>query len=176
MYAPGTCQSAPRAVTQEEKWVLAVAQGVQRESAPAADVVGLYTNPPAKAIVLCVDERPSIQALERGQAYLKLSNGRAVSGQSHDYKRHGIAALNVATGKVFASHCKRRRRIELLGFMNRVVAPFQIASCMSSSTISTPTRSAGSGGIRMFISISPRRVRHASIRSRPGSRSCRVSR
>jgi hypothetical protein len=49
---------------------------------------------------------------------------------------------------------------------------------MSSSTISTPTRrtSAGSGGIRMFISISPRRVRHASIRSRPGSRSCRVSR
>ena len=109
MYAPGTCQSAPRALTQEEKWILAVAQGVQRESAPAADVVGLRINPPAKAIVLCVDEKPSIQALERAQAYLKLSNGRAVSGQSHDYKRHGtttlFAVLNVATGKVFASHC-----------------------------------------------------------------------
>lgn len=70
-------------------------------TAKAADIVGLYVAPPAKAIVLCVDEKPSIQALERAQGYLKLPNGRALTGQSHDYKRHGtttsFAALEVAT-------------------------------------------------------------------------------
>src|SRR6202789_2982723 len=80
-------------------------------TAKAADVVGLYVAPPAKAIVLCVDERPSIQALERAQGYLKLPNGRALTGQSHDYKRHGtttlFAALEVATGKIIATHSKR---------------------------------------------------------------------
>jgi len=94
----------------------------------AADVVGLYVDPPAKAIVLCIDEKPSIQALERAQGYLKLPNGRALTGQSHDYKRHGtttlFAALEVATGKVIATHSKRRRRVEFLGFMNGVVAAF----------------------------------------------------
>ncbi len=97
-------------------------------AAKAADVVGLYVNPPAKAIVLCVDEKPSIQALERAQGYLKLPNGRTLTGQSHDYTRHGtttlFAALEVATGKVVASHSKRRRRVEFLGFMNSVVAAF----------------------------------------------------
>jgi hypothetical protein len=91
-------------------------------------VVGLYIDPPAKAIVLCVDEKPSIQALERAQGYLKLPNGRALTGQSHDYKRHGtttlFAALEVTTGKIIAEHSKRRRRIEFLGFMNRVVSVF----------------------------------------------------
>src|SRR5207249_7688773 len=97
-------------------------------TAKAADVVGLYVAPPAKAIVLCVDEKPSIQALERAQGYLKLPNGRALTGQSHDYKRHGtttlFAALQVATGKIIASHSKRRRRVEFLSFMNSVVATF----------------------------------------------------
>jgi transposase len=94
----------------------------------AADIVGLYIAPPEKAIVLCVDEKPSIQALERAQGYLKLPNGRALTGQSHDYKRHGtttlFAALDVATGKIIAAHSKRRRRLEFLGFMNSVVAAF----------------------------------------------------
>ena len=96
--------------------------------AKAADVVGLYVDPPAKAIVLCVDEKPSIQALERAQGYLKLPNGRALTGQSHDYKRHGtttlFAALEVATGRIIAAHSKRRRRVEFLGFMNSLVAAF----------------------------------------------------
>ena len=96
--------------------------------AKAADVVGLYIAPPAKAIVLCIDEKPSIQALERAQGYLKLPNGRALTGQSHDYRRHGtttlFAALEVATGRVIAAHSKRRRRVEFLAFMNRVVAAF----------------------------------------------------
>jgi transposase len=91
----------------------------------AADIVGLYVAPPDKAIVLCIDEKPSIQALERAQGYLKLPNGRALTGQSHDYRRHGtttlFAALEVATGKITATHTKRRRRVEFLDFMNGVV-------------------------------------------------------
>ena len=97
-------------------------------TAKAADVVGLYVAPPKKAIVLCVDEKPSIQALERAQGYLKLPNGRSLTGQSHDYKRHGtttlFAALEVATGKILATHSKRRRRVEFLDFMDRVTAAF----------------------------------------------------
>jgi transposase len=95
-------------------------------AAKAADVVGLYLNPPENALVLAVDEKPSIQALERRQGYLKLANGRALTGQSHDYKRHGtttlFAAFNVLTGEVTGRHYKRRRRIEFLDFMNRIVA------------------------------------------------------
>src|SRR6202051_5205109 len=94
-------------------------------TAKAADVVGLYVAPPEKAIVLCVDEKPSIQALERAQGYLKLPNGRARIGQSHDYKRHGtsplFAALNVGTGQITGRHYKRRRRVEFRDFMNRIV-------------------------------------------------------
>ena len=94
--------------------------------AKAADVVGLYMAPPENAIVICVDEKPSIQALERAQGYLKLANGRALTGQSHDYKRNGtstlFAAFEVATGKVTAAHKNRRRRVEFLDFMNNIVA------------------------------------------------------
>ena len=97
-------------------------------AAKAAEVVGLYIAPPQSAVVLCVDEKPSIQALERAQGYLKLPNGRALTGQGHDYKRHGtttlFAALDVATGKVLATHSKRRRRIEFLAFMNSTVAAY----------------------------------------------------
>jgi len=96
-------------------------------AAKAADVVGLYIDPPAKAIVLCVDEKPSIQALERAQGYLKLPNGRALTGQSHDYKRHGtttlFAALEVATGRIITAHSKRRRRVEFLAFMDSSLGP-----------------------------------------------------
>ena len=95
-------------------------------AAKAADVVGLYMAPPRNAIVICVDEKPSIQALERAQGYLKLPNGRALTGHSHDYKRHGtstlFAAFEVATGKVKAAHKKRRRRKEFLDFMDEVVS------------------------------------------------------
>jgi transposase len=96
--------------------------------AKAADVVGLYVAPPENAMVICVDEKPSIQALERAQGYLKLPNGRALSGRSHDYKRNGtstlFAAFEVGTGKVTAAHKNRRRRIEFLDFMNDLVAAY----------------------------------------------------
>ena len=94
--------------------------------AKAAEIVGLYLDPPQDAIVLAVDEKPHIQALERAQGYLKLPNGRALSGRSHDYKRNGtstlFASLNVATGRVTTGHYKRRRRVEFLDFMTRIVA------------------------------------------------------
>jgi len=97
-------------------------------AAKAADVVGLYLAPPENAVVICVDEKPSIQALERAQGYLKLPNGRTLTGHSHDYKRNGtstlFAAFEVATGKVATAHKKRRRRVEFLAFMNEVVAAY----------------------------------------------------
>ena len=92
----------------------------------AADVVGLYVAPPTNAMVICVDEKPSIQALERAQGYLKLPNGRTLTGHSHDYTRNGtstlFAAFEVATGKVKVAHKNRRRRVEFLAFMNEIVA------------------------------------------------------
>jgi len=78
----------------------------------AADVVGLYVAPPEKAIVLCVDEKPSIQALERAQGYLKLPNGRALTGQSHDYKGHGTTTLFAATVLDSSSKVQREQWLD----------------------------------------------------------------
>lgn len=95
-------------------------------AAKAAEIVGLYLAPPDQALVLALDEKPHIQALERAQGYLKLPNGRALTGAAHAYKRHGtstlFAAFNVANGEVTARHYRRRRRVEFLDFMNRIVA------------------------------------------------------
>ena len=59
----------------------------------AADIVGLYLSPPDNAVVISVDEKPAIQALERAQGYLKLPNGKAITGYNHEYKRHGTTTL-----------------------------------------------------------------------------------
>lgn len=91
----------------------------------AADVVGLYLNPPENALVLAVDEKPSIQALERAQGWIRLPDGKALTGFSHCYTRHGtttlFAALHVLTGEVKTGHYSRRRRREFLHFMNEIV-------------------------------------------------------
>lgn len=91
----------------------------------AADIIALYLNPPHNAVVLAIDEKPHIQALERAQGWLRLPNGRALTDFTHEYTRHGtstlFAALNVASGKVQAGHYQRRRREEFLDFMNQVV-------------------------------------------------------
>ena len=92
----------------------------------AADVIGLYLYPPENAAVLCVDEKPAIQALERSQGWLRLPNGEALRGFGHEYKRHGtttlFAALEVATGLAHTGHYRHRRRREFLDFMNQNVA------------------------------------------------------
>lgn len=94
----------------------------------AADIVGLYLDPPEDAVVLCVDEKPHMQALERNQGWLRLPNGKCINGYSHGYKRHGtttlFAALDIATGLVKSGHYNRRRRREFLDFMNEIVASY----------------------------------------------------
>lgn len=95
----------------------------------AADIVGLYLDPPNNAVVLCVDEKPAIQALERAQGWLKLPNGKAITGYSHEYKRHGtinlFAALEITTGLIQTKQFPRRRRKEFLLFMNDVVKQYK---------------------------------------------------
>jgi transposase len=92
--------------------------------AKVRDVVGLYLNPPHQAVVLSVDEKTSIQALERTQQPLPLRSGRATR-HTHDYKRHGVvdlyAALEVATGKVTHHLSARHRSADFLSFMRKVV-------------------------------------------------------
>jgi len=94
----------------------------------AADIVALYLDPPENAVVVSVDEKPAIQALERAQGWLRLPNGKALRGVGFEYKRHGtttlFAALEVATGLVRTGHHQRRRRREFLEFMNQLVAAY----------------------------------------------------
>jgi len=89
------------------------------------DVVGLYLNPPDHAVVLCVDEKSQVQALERSQPLLPLGLGY-VEGVTHDYKRHGVttlfAALDVATGQVLAQCKPRHRHQEFLQFLRHIDA------------------------------------------------------
>jgi transposase len=94
----------------------------------AADIVGLYLHPPENAVVISVDEKPAIQALERAQGWLRLPDGQALRGHTHEYKRHGtttlFAALEVHTGMVRVGHHRRRRRREFLDFMNKTLAHY----------------------------------------------------
>src|SRR3989441_243878 len=91
--------------------------------AKVRDVVGLYLNPPEHALVLCVDEKSQIQALDRTQPGLPLKRGRCGT-MTHDYKRHGtttlFAALNVLEGKVIGQCLPRHRHQEFLQFLRRV--------------------------------------------------------
>jgi transposase len=79
------------------------------------DIVGLYVNPPDRAVVLCVDEKPQIQALDRSQPILPLQPGQ-IERRTHDYVRGGttslFAALNVRSGKIIGEHHRRHRGVE----------------------------------------------------------------
>jgi transposase len=87
------------------------------------DIVGLYMNPPENAVVLCVDEKSQIQALERSQPLLPMTLGQ-VERRSHDYLRHGttslFAALDVASGKVVQQMHRRHRAIEFRKFLDAI--------------------------------------------------------
>jgi transposase len=90
------------------------------------DVVGLYLNPPAKAVVLCTDEKSSVQALDRTQPSLPMTKGRAGT-MTRDYKGHGtttlFAALNVLDGTVIGQCLDRHRHEEFLRFLRTVDKP-----------------------------------------------------
>jgi transposase len=89
------------------------------------DVVGLYLNPPDKSLVLCVDEKSQIQALERTQPGLPMKKGR-LGTRTHDYKRHGtttlFAALSMLDGKVIGDCMPRHRHQEFIRFLNQIDA------------------------------------------------------
>ena len=91
--------------------------------AKLVDVVGLYLNPPDQAVVLCMDEKSQIQALDRTQPTLPMKPGRAGT-MTHDYKRNGtttlFAALDVLTGEVIGARLPRHRNREFLKFLRRI--------------------------------------------------------
>ena len=89
------------------------------------DIVGLYVDPPQHAMVLCVDEKSQVQALDRTQPLLPLRPGQ-IERRTHDYKRHGttslFAALDIATGRVIGQCYQRHRSTEFRKFLNHVEA------------------------------------------------------
>jgi transposase len=98
-----------------------------KEFAPkAADVVGLYLNPTLNALVLSVDEKPSIQAIERTSGYVETDSGKVVRGLKSTYKRHGtlnlFAALEVGTGQVKTKFTEYKKREDFRSFLNDVLA------------------------------------------------------
>jgi len=98
-----------------------------KEFAPkAADVVGLYLNPPVNALVLSVDEKPSIQAIERTSGYVETDSGKIVRGLKSTYKRHGtlnlFAALEVGTGQMKTKFTEYKKREDFRGFPDDVLA------------------------------------------------------
>ena len=95
-------------------------------AAKAADVIGLYLGPPTNALVLSIDEKPSIQALQRKTGYVHTSSGKIVRGIQSTYKRHGtvnlFAALNVATGAIQTKVTAVKKRVDFQAFLDDVVA------------------------------------------------------
>ena len=89
------------------------------------DIVGLYLNPPDRALVLCVDEKSQIQALDRSQPLLPMRPGQ-IERRTHDYVRHGttslFAALDMKTGEVIGECHRRHRSIEFRAFLDRIEA------------------------------------------------------
>jgi transposase len=147
-----TLESTPRAATHWSTRSMAAATGISRPTVhriwrafglqphradtfklstdpqlieKVRDIVGLYLNPPERALVLCADEKSQIQALDRTQPLLPMRPGQ-VELRTHDYRRHGttslFAALDVATGKVIGETHRRHRSIEFRSFLDRVDA------------------------------------------------------
>ena len=98
-----------------------------KEFAPkAAEIVGLYLNPPVNALVLSVDEKPSMQAIERPSGYVETDSGAVVRALKSTYKRHGtlnlFAALEVGTGRVHTKTTDYKKREDFLSFLDGVLA------------------------------------------------------
>ena len=133
-------------------------------AAKLADVVGLYMDPPRHAVVLSVDEKSQIQALDRTQPGLPLKPGKCGT-MTHDYKRHGtttlFAALNVLDGTVIGRCMQRHRHQEFIRFLNAVEAAVPAGKLVHPSSTTTPPTSTprcspGSPATRAGPSTSPR--------------------
>jgi transposase len=143
-----------------------------------ADIVGLYLDPPAGAIVLSLDEKTQVQALDRTQPLLPIAFD-ATEKRTHDYVRHGttnlFAALNVGTGEVFGECRSSRDGDTFLAFLKKAVKPHagkEIHVVLDNlSTHTTPEVQAGWRRTRMFNSTSPPLDLPGSTRSKPGSAS-----
>lgn len=98
-------------------------------SAKSADIIGLYLNPPENALVISVDEKPQIQALSRSTGYV-FSNKKTIRAIKSTYERNGtanlFAALNVATGTIFAKPTETKKRSDFIGFMNELINEIDI--------------------------------------------------
>ena len=95
-------------------------------AAKAAEVVGLYLNPPLNALVISVDEQPSIQAIQRPSGYVETDSGAVVRAMKSTYKRNGtlslFAALEIASGQVYAQTTEQKKREDFRRFLDSVIA------------------------------------------------------
>jgi transposase len=141
------------------------------------DVVGLYLDPPDAAVVLCVDEKSQIQALDRSQPVLPMMPGMP-ERRTHDYQRHGItslfAAFNIHDGSVIGELHRQHRAVEFKSSSPRSIRPFRAAwMCMWSATTTAPTRPRrsrrGWPAVPGSTCTSPRPAPHGSTRSSGGS-------
>lgn len=125
------------------------------------DVIGVYLTPPQNAIVLCVDEKSQIQALDRTQPGLPLKRGRCGTF-THDYKRHGtttlFAALQVAEGRVIGECYQRHRHQEFLRFLKRLDSEFPPAKALHLILDNYGTH--GHPRVREWLARHPRFVLH----------------
>ncbi|ASY61141.1 Mobile element protein (plasmid) [Sinorhizobium sp. CCBAU 05631] len=145
------------------------------------DVVGLYIDPPAHAIVLSVDEKSQIQALDRTQPGLPLKKGR-LGTMTHDYKRHGtttlFAALNVLDGTVIGRNMQRHRHQEFIRFLNAINAQVPADKAIhvildNYAAHKHPKVRAWLDRHQRFTSTSRRRPARGSTPSRASSPNCR---
>ena len=148
------------------------------EFAPkAAAIVGLYLNPPRQAVVLCVDEKPHIQALERAQGWLRFTDGRALTGFSHHYKRHGTTTLfgRARGGDRPDPHPACAPPPQLPGLHERTGRSLSRAGvacvCSTTSTPTSPRTTAGCATTPASTSTSRPPTRPGSTRSSAGSAS-----
>jgi len=125
------------------------------------DVVGLYLNPPERAVVLCVDETSQIQALDRTQPILPMPPG-VPERATHDYKRHGTsslyAALDVGTGTVIGSLPSRHRAIEFKTFLKRIDA--EVPADLDVHVILDTSSTHKTPAIQTWLTAHPRFVLH----------------
>jgi len=126
-------------VSDDAVWRLLRKEGIQLQrqrswcvstdpqfASKAADIIGLYLNPPDNALIISIDEKPSIQAIERPSGFVYTSSGKMVRGLKSTYKRHGtinlFAALNVATGIIQSKTTATKKRPDFQAFLDDVVA------------------------------------------------------